>query len=203
MILPDSIQLSKLKNGDHDAFKMVFEQYCERLFQFSYSYLKSREAAEDIVQEVFIKIWRNRNGIRTDASFQSYLFKITLNTVREYFNKLTKSNELKHELVLGLTDNSQNMDDVLDYQILLDKLEGFIENMPNKRKEAFVKKKIEGKSLKEIASEMGITTKAVEYHITEAMKFLKTEFEGLKINGLIFYHLFLSYKSKLHIGNIT
>ncbi|MFV0377400.1 MAG: RNA polymerase sigma factor [Mangrovibacterium sp.] len=189
----ETVLLHNLKSGDHNAFEQIFEQYCERLFQFSFSYLKSKEAAEDVVQEVFIKVWKNRNGIKTDASFQSYLFKITLNTVREHFNKLSRSFELKHELVLGLTENDQNPDEVLDYQHMLDELEGLIDKMPEKRKEAFVKKKIEGKSLKEVADEMKVTTKAVEYHITEAMKFLKAEFEAMKIRGLIFYHLFLSY----------
>lgn len=192
MKLAETVLLNNLKSGDHNAFEQIFEQYCERLFQFSFSYLKSKEAAEDVVQEVFIKVWKNRNGIKTDASFQSYLFKITLNAVREHFNKLSRSFELKHELVLGLTENDQNPDEVLDYQYMLDELEGIIDKMPEKRKEAFVKKKIEGKSLKEVADEMKVTTKAVEYHITEAMKFLKVEFEAMKIRGLIFYHLFLS-----------
>jgi RNA polymerase sigma-70 factor (ECF subfamily) len=54
-----------------------------------------------------------------------------------------------------------------------------------------LKKKIEGKSLKEIAEELNITAKTVEYHITEAMKFLKQEFEKLRIEGMVFFYLFI------------
>jgi RNA polymerase sigma-70 factor (ECF subfamily) len=84
-----------------------------------------------------------------------------------------------------------DFDDRSDYQILLDKLEELIKQMPEKRREVFIKKKFEEKSLKEISEELNITTKTVEYHITESMRFLKNEFEKLEAKGLIFFHLFI------------
>ena len=183
--------LKKFKNGDHAAFEIIFEQYSKPLFQFSLSYLKSEEAAEDIVQEVFFKIWNNRSGIKTDTSFQSYLFTITLNAVRKYFNQLSRLNELKHQILFDSSGLNPDFDDRTDYQSMLDKLDELIHQMPEKRREVFIKKKIEEKSLKEISEELGITTKTVEYHITEAMRFLKSEFEKLQIKGFIFFHLFI------------
>lgn len=184
--------LTRLKRGDHVAFEKIFEQHSKQLFQFSLSYLKSEEAAEDIVQEVFIKIWNNRSEIKTDTSFQSYLFTITLNSVRKYFNQLSRLNELKHDILFDSSGLKPDFDDRSDYQFMLDKLEELIRQMPEKRREVFVKKKIEEKSLKEISEELKITTKTVEYHITEAMKFLKSEFEKLQVQGFIFFHLFIS-----------
>lgn len=78
--------LKELKKGDHAAFERVFEHYSKQLYLFSFSYLKSKDTAEDIVQEVFLKIWNNRASIKTDTSFQSYLFTIALNAVRQHFN---------------------------------------------------------------------------------------------------------------------
>ncbi|WP_163718574.1 RNA polymerase sigma factor [Mangrovibacterium lignilyticum] len=189
----ESKLLSNLKLGDHTAFEMLFDQYADRLYQFSLKYLKSKEIAEDVVQEVFMKVWRNREIMRIHSSLQAYLFQITLNAIRKYFNEQAKTNDCKHELLVELSENATTVEEFADYQNLLDKLKFFIDNMPEKRKAAFVKKKIEGKSLKEISEEMKITTKAVEYHITEAMKYLKSQFEELKIQGLIFFHLFLPY----------
>lgn len=183
--------LEELKKGNHSAFEEIFERYSKPLFKFSLSYLKSEEAAEDIVQEVFIKIWNNRKELKTDASFQSYLFTIALNAVRKYFNQLSRKNELKHDILLDLSRQKADFDDRSDYQAMIDKLEELINLMPEKRKEVFIKKKIEEKSLKEISEELNITTKTVEYHITEAMKFLKKEFEKLQIQGLVFFHLFI------------
>lgn len=191
MIGIESKILKELKNGDHAAFEEIFKRYSKQLYQFSLSYLKSEQAAEDIIQEVFIKIWSNRKDIKTDSSFQSYLFTITLNSVRKYFNQLSRLNELKHDILFDTTEFKLDFDNRSDYQLMLDYLDEFIRQMPEKRREVFIKKKIEEKSLKEISEELNITTKTVEYHITEAMRFLKSEFEKLNIRGLIFFSLFI------------
>ena len=187
----DAELISRLKKDDHDSFQQLFDRYSHTLFRFSFCYLKSKEAAEDVVQEVFMKIWNRRNEIKNDTSFQSYLFTIALNAVRKHFNKLSRQNELKHDILLEFSESKSRFDDKPDYQALLDKLDDLVDRMPEKRREIFIKKKIEDKSLKEIAEECSITPKTVEYHITEAMKFLKTEFEKLQVNGIIFFYLFI------------
>jgi RNA polymerase sigma-70 factor (ECF subfamily) len=111
--------------------------------------------------------------------------------VRKYFNKLAKVNTVKHDILQSFSGNIENFNNDSNFQLLLDKLDELIEQMPEKRKQVFVKKKIEEKSLKEIAEELSITPKTVEYHITEAMKFLKNEFEQLNVKGLIFFYLFI------------
>jgi len=187
----DSKILKEFKKGDHSAFEKIFERYSKQLFQFSLSYLKSEEVAEDIVQEVFIKIWNSRSEIRTDTSFQAYLFTITLNSVRKYFNQQSRLNEVKHDILFESSGFKSDFDDNSNYQFMLDKLEVLISVMPEKRREVFIKKKLEGKSLKEISDELGITPKTVEYHITEAMRFLRSEFEKLQVKGMIFFYLFV------------
>ncbi|OFX51941.1 MAG: hypothetical protein A2066_09515 [Bacteroidetes bacterium GWB2_41_8] len=191
MISIESKTLKELKNGNHTAFEEIFNRYSKQLYLFALSYLKSEVSAEDIVQEVFIKIWNNRMAIKTDTSFQSYLFTITLNSVRKYFNQLSRLNELKHDILFDSSGFKADFDDRSEYQFMLDKLDEFISLMPEKRREVFIKKKIEEKTLKEISEELSITTKTVEYHITEAMRFLKSEFEKLHIQGLIFFSLFI------------
>ncbi|RIJ46975.1 sigma-70 family RNA polymerase sigma factor [Maribellus luteus] len=180
-----------LNRGDHDSFRALFDLYSKPLFQFSLNYLKSKDAAEDVVQEVFSKVWSKKTEIKSDTSFKSYLFTIALNAIRKQFNKLSKLNEARHEILFSLSSNKPVFDDKDDYQALLNKLEELIDLMPEKRKQVFVMKKLQEKSLNEIASELDISSKTVEYHITEAMKFLKSEFEKLKAGGLIFFHLFV------------
>lgn len=187
----DSDLISGLKKDDHDSFQKLFEYYSNPLYKFALGYLKSKEVAEDLVQEVFIKIWNNRKNIKTNTSFQSYLFTIALNSVRKYFNKLSQQNEFKHQILIDFSKNQSDFDKNTDYQYLLDRLDELINQMPEKRREVFIKKKYEEKSLKEIAEELSITTKTVEYHITEAMKYLKKEFAKLHLHGIIFFHLFI------------
>jgi RNA polymerase sigma-70 factor (ECF subfamily) len=187
--------LKGLKKSDHESFRKLFEQYSKPLYRFSLSYLKSNEAAEDVVQEVFIKIWDKRKDIDTSKSFQSYLFTIALNSIRKYFNKLAEVNQLKHDIIAVLSENPSAFDDQDNFEDYLFKLDTLIQQMPQKRKEIFIGKKLEGKSQKELAEEFGITTKTVEYHITEAMKFLKEEFEKLRLGGLGFFYLFITKKN--------
>jgi RNA polymerase sigma-70 factor (ECF subfamily) len=180
-----------IKQGNHYSFKSLFELYSVPLYQFSNSYLKSKEAAEDVVQEVFTILWNKRENLRTDSSFKSYLFTIAVNAIRKRFNSLVKVNQVKHDLILEYSANNYDLDENGDYQMLLDKLDVLIERMPEKRKQVFVKKKLENKSAKEISDELGISVKTVEYHISEGMKFLKSEFARLQTKGLIFYSLFI------------
>ncbi len=188
--------LKGLKKSDHDSFRQLFEKYSHPLYIFSLSYLKSEEIAEDIVQETFIKIWDKRTEIELEKSFQSYLFTIALNCIRKNFNIMAGRNQLKHDLLILFSVDKETFDENKEYQQLLDKLEELINQLPEKRRGIFIKKKLEGVSLKDIADEFDITTKTVEYHITEAMKFLKKEFEKMQIGGMIFFNLFVKNNIK-------
>ncbi len=186
--------LKGLKRSDHECFQNLFAKYSQPLYRFSLSYLKSTEAAEDVVQEVFLKIWRKRKEIDTTKSFQSYLFTIALNVIRKQFNKLSASNQLKHDLLISFADNKETFDEKDDFSEMVNKLEELIQQMPERRRKIFRMKKLEGKSQKEIAEKFDITPKTVEYHITEAMKFLKNEFDKLRTKGMIFFCLFVKNK---------
>ncbi len=183
--------INGLRTDSHEAFQELFERYSQPLYCFALNYLKSKEDSEGIVQEVFIKIWKNRKKLKTDTSIKSYLFTIALNSIRKQFNKLSKLNEAKHEILIGFSQNMEGFDDKDDYQLLLNKLEEVVKHMPEKRRQVFIKKKLEEKSIKEIAKELSITPKTVEYHITESMKFLKKEFGNFQDKGFLFFHLFI------------
>lgn len=88
--------IAGLKKDNHDSFRLLFDRYSKPLFQFSLRYLKSNEAAEDVVQEVFTKIWSKRKELKTNTSFKSYLFTIALNSIRKQFNKRSRFNEVRH-----------------------------------------------------------------------------------------------------------
>ena len=83
--MPDRNDIENLKMGDHSAFRRLFDKYSQAMYAFAFRYLHSVEAAEDVVQETFLKIWNNRGQLKTGTSFRSYLFTITLNAVRKHF----------------------------------------------------------------------------------------------------------------------
>lgn len=85
----DNSLITQLRNGNKGAFKLLFDKYGNRLYQFSLKYLREKEDAEDLLSEVFLKIWQNRGTLKTSTSFQSYLFTIAYNNIRQRFLKKT------------------------------------------------------------------------------------------------------------------
>lgn len=186
----DPLLLKLLQQGDHAAFEKLFMKYGQKLFAFSLSYLKNEDEAEEIVQDVFLKIWHNRSMVRTDTSFQSYLFTIAFNAVKKSFNRKAKDDQFKLEIIDQLDSEQETCDFEQNYRLMTKKLELFIEEMPERRKAIFLQRKQEGKSLKEIAERLDISVKTVENQITEAMKYLKKRFEEEHPGGLLFLMLF-------------
>ena len=181
-----------LRNDSPLAFQRLFELYSRKLYRFAFSYLKSDVEAEEIVQQVFLKLWEKRGHLDSDKSFHSYLFTIAFNAIRKMFNQNMKADRFKHDLLEGFSHVNPSMESRLNFEALLDKLDALIGQLPEKRKKIFMKRKKEGKPINEIAAEMGISPKTVKNQITEAMNFLKKSFCNDDISSLFFYFLFFS-----------
>jgi RNA polymerase sigma-70 factor (ECF subfamily) len=182
--------VSLLRTGSQFAFEKLFEKYSQKLFRFSFSYLKSDADSEEIVQNVFLKIWENRQNLRDETSFKSYLFTIAFNVIRKNFNQKAKENKYKTKLLEVLASENPMLETNSDFEVYVLRLEQLIEQMPDRRKEIFLKRKKEGKSVREIASSMDISPKTVENQITEAMNYLKKEFGQDQISGMLFLFIF-------------
>jgi RNA polymerase sigma-70 factor (ECF subfamily) len=182
--------MSALKNGDVKAFDKLFAGYGKRLYHFAYGYLKSKEEAEEVVQEVFLRIWRNRKHLNPDLSFKAYLFKIAYHYILELFEHLNRENAHKHQIIEESLVFTDQTNDRLNYQILLEKVEKLIEKLPSRQKEILLKRKKEGIPVKEIAKQLGISPKTVENHLTEAIKNLKNELGKEDISVLLFFLFF-------------
>jgi len=183
-----------LTQGNQEAFRSLFGEYARRIFVFARGYLKSNEEAEEVVQEVFIKIWNVRASINTELSFKSYLFKITYNYIRELFLKKARENSYKHDLLDFAVDFDNRTEEKIDYQSLLELVEGLIDRLPPRQKEVIILKKKDGLPVKEIAELLDISPRTVEKHLSEALKFLKTELSEEHVAGLLFFSLFLHQK---------
>jgi len=173
------------------AYEGLFELFGQKLYRFSFSYLKSESESEDVVQDVFLKIWENRTSLKTGTSFQSYLFTIAFNSIRKSFSKKARQDQYKTALFEFLSVDNSTLENHPDYEVLLSKLDLLIDQMPARRKEIFLKRKKEGKSIRDIADSMNISPKTVENQITEAMNYLKKEFDKDRISGMLFFYIFL------------
>lgn len=184
--------ISGLKAGDTESFNELFRFYGKKLYFFAFGYLKSKEEAEEVVQEVFFKIWKSRKMINQDLSFKAYLFKIAYNYIQELFLKINRERAYRHEIIQSTFESSNEMEERLDYHSLLEITEKIIDQMPQRQKEILLMKRKDGMAVKEIATILDISPKTVENHLTEALKKLKEGLANEKIAGLIFFSLFIA-----------
>ncbi|NOY37503.1 MAG: RNA polymerase sigma-70 factor [Chlorobi bacterium] len=180
----------ELKKGSYSAFDYLFSVYKERLYAFAVGYLKVPEDAKELVQEVFVRVWENRNKLDEEKSFNSYLFTISKNTILNYFRKKAHK-EAYLEYIRKHTglSVSQTEEDI-EYQELLERTNGLVEQLPSRQKVIYRLSREKGMSNEEIARMLNISKKTVENQITLAIKFLREQLGNGKLIALLFISLF-------------
>jgi RNA polymerase sigma-70 factor (ECF subfamily) len=193
----DNGLIAQLRNGNKEAFKLLFEKYGIRLYQFSLKYLREKEDAEDLLNEVFLKIWENRSSLKTDTSFQSYLFTIAYNNIRQRF--LQKSREEKYIQIFAeenLVDSSKGEDQV-DYTQIVQKINKVIDLLPARRKEIFNLSYKEELKNHEIADKLGLSEQFVKNQLSVARKYIISNIkENNHIASLLLFYLLAGQDSE-------
>ena len=165
--------IRNIAEGDVRAFHNVFSEYYGQVKQFSYFVLKDMDAAEDVAQEVFIKIWTGRGVLPEVRNFRNYLFQISKNAVIDHIRKesamVLRNNVFAGRFFAG-DDSFENDFIARETQGAIDEI---VENMPPKRREVFILNRVQGKSNDEIAELLGLSKKTVENHLHLALKELK------------------------------
>jgi len=182
--------IQALRAGDIKSFSELFDRYGKRLYFFAKGYLKSDEDAEEIVQEVFMKIWSNREVLSTEKSFESYLFTIAKNGI---LNIIRKSKSEQAYLTYAKIHPEKNtlLDDELNFTELKAAYQKTIENLSPRRKEIYLLSREQHLSNIEIAEKMNISVKTVENQMTSAIAEIKKNLQSLGFSAIIYIALFL------------
>lgn len=160
-----------MKESDVVAFDMLYNRYKTQLATNLFKLLKSWDQVEELLQELFVRVWENRERIDPEKSFKAYLYRIGGNLVNDYFRKLAKDRNLAQKIweSMSLTDYPES----LRKQILEDQeLMKTIEKLPPQRQLVFKLCKLEGKSYAEVSQLLHISEAAVNDHITKANRFI-------------------------------
>jgi RNA polymerase sigma-70 factor (family 1) len=184
--------VNRLKTDDAAAFDELFQLYGQKLYGFALKYLKSESEAEEMVQKVFIRIWENRRSLKSEYSFKSYLFTIALNQIRKFFNKRAISLRYLAQLQNDTTETDNHTSDLIDYGSLLKRIDEIVDTFPERKKQIFLKSRKEGKTSKEIATELDITVGTVDNQISDALRIIREVLKKEDIAVLLFMALFFS-----------
>ncbi len=155
-------------------------------------YIKLEEDAEEIVQEVFVKIWENRHKIDAYSSFESFLFTIAYNTTMTLFRK--RVNEKKYLEYLKSLQTFEQAPDLLDeihFNELSRRVEMLLNELTPRQKEIFQLSREKGLTHDEIAKDLNISVNTVKKHMANTLAFLKTHIDTSLMVNLLFVHLFL------------
>lgn len=164
--------IRKLRQSDKKAFTSLYELYWRKVYNFSRLYLYNQSVAEEVVQEVFVKIWEKRELIKENENFKGLLFIITRNLI---FNRHKKNvNEEVYKItVLSAMEESYDPEEEIEARSLSEYIDKLIEELPPRRREIFNLSRRKHKSYKEIAEILHISEKTVENQISEAIRYLK------------------------------
>jgi RNA polymerase sigma-70 factor (family 1) len=172
----EQLLVSELKNGNEKAFRQLFDLYYQDIYGYSVSLLKSKEAAEENVQDVFMKVWQHRENLNPDQSFKAYIFTIARNQAFNTLNKAANDLALKEAVFY----ESQKSHDYGDYSIReadCKKLrKQAMKQLPPKRKQIFKMSRKKGMSYEEISQELGISINTVRNQMSKALESMRVFF---------------------------
>lgn len=188
--IADNDLIESLQNGDLRAFDALFAKYSGRVYGFAIKYLKSKEESEEIVQDLFLKIWEKRNDLDKDSCLKAYLFTVTYHSICRAFRKRSYQENLEKQLITS-ANGTYNLEERIDYESLLIHVNELIDKLPAKQKIIFIKSRREGKNSREIAAELNLVPGTVDNNISEALKFIRYHLSRESLSLMLFYHIFI------------
>lgn len=174
----DNILIIRIRDGNKDAFKSLYERYSKQLYYFSSRYLGNKDEAEELVQSIFINIWEHRESLDANRSVKNYIFRSAVNYIYNYLKKKAISARfVMKEMNKGEILSNQTYDQIF-FHDLERSINSIIETLPLQQKQVFQLSRFEGLSHKEISKKLDLSVRTVENHIYRALKIIKDNLKG-------------------------
>jgi RNA polymerase sigma-70 factor, ECF subfamily len=179
--------VKKLKEGDSFAFEVLFYKYRNKIKGFALKIVPAQIDPEEIVQEVFVRVWLKKEAIDPEKDFQSYLFSIAKNLVLDHLKSAVNrklyfvGEHFQKDLV-----EEEGME-VSQSEETEDKLQKLINEIPERRREIFRLSRFEGLSYKQIAERLNISENTVDSQIRNALAFLRKEFRKIVVLAFLYF----------------
>jgi len=181
--------IEQLRDGSKEAFRLMFDEVGPKIYAFALSYLKNEFEAEELLQEVFLKLWEVRSSLDSSRNLKSFLFKICINLIYDF---IRRKNIEQVYLDYSGKNNPSSGDNTwheVIYNDMLNNLQQLIAAMPEQRQRIFRMSKEDGLSNEEIADRLNLSKRTVENQLYRAVSFLKERINTGSIPALFFFFL--------------
>jgi RNA polymerase sigma-70 factor (family 1) len=173
------VALEQIAAGDQAAFKRVYASFYKRLYQFALAIVKTREAAEEIVEDVFIRIWQKRADLSSVRNLRVYLYTATKNTALNYLSKKARQSiaEPFDHINIGLDQSAVTPEQILITAEMFKKIQEAVDALPPRCKMIFKLVREDGLKYKEIAEILNITVNTIDVQMAIAVKRIASALE--------------------------
>lgn len=165
--------LKKISGGNEKAFRTLYDAYIDRLSIFTFKLCKSKTIAEEIVQDIFLKLWTNRADLLYIDAPEAYIFTMARNKTIDHLRRLAKETGLLTVLTEQIQASNNEIDEKLDAEALRQLIETAVSQLSTQKQQVFQLSRHEGLSHDEIAERMQLSKSTVKNHLSETLKHIR------------------------------
>jgi RNA polymerase sigma-70 factor, ECF subfamily len=166
----DNEIIQRIKRGDIKEFESLFRSSYASLVKYAKTILKDHDTSEEIVQDLFFRIWQDKEKLNIESSLNGYLFRAVHNRCLHYIEHLKVVEKHEQEMSYEPDAGAESPADVLQYKELQAKIARTIERLPEKCGKIFCMNRFEGLKYSEIAEKLSVSVKTVEANMGRALK---------------------------------
>lgn len=171
----DNFDIQAFILGDMKSFKLIYNQYMGKTYNYLYMFTEDEDLAKDLTQNTFLQLWNARANIKSDLDIGGYIFTIAKNLLRKEMRHIAM--EHHYEEIVKATDSEEyevNIEESLTRQYMEGRIKSLLKELPETRRNIFMMRWRQGMTNKEIAEELDISEKTVSTQIHRAMLYLKS-----------------------------
>ncbi len=169
-MLTDSEIIRRIREGDTRQFESLFRSSYVSLVRYARTLVKDQDAAEEIVQDLYYRLWKNREKIEIESSLNGYLYRAVHNLCLHFIDHNRVVEKYAREMALHTEESPESPSDIVNYRELQAKIAKILERLPEKCGKIFCMSRFEGLKYSEIAERLSVSVKTVEANMGRALK---------------------------------
>jgi RNA polymerase sigma-70 factor (ECF subfamily) len=183
--------VTRLRRGESRAFDEIYNFYARRVYRFAFSFLNNKPDSEGIVQEVFLRVWKNRKNIKEYYLFKAFLFTISYNMIMDKLRERLNERKFKAFLRKQAITTDSDTEKQIEYSNLNELYQDTVEHLPKRRRIIYKLHRNKGLTYNEIANKLDISPKTVENQMTSALKYIRGKLGPESLHMILFFYLFV------------